>query len=408
MSNFAILRVKKIKTVGNVISALKHNFRELDDLKDEEKPTNINLELTKFNLHLRPKSQEFWPMTATSQNRISSVKRAMEIYNDRMKFIKENGKIRKNAVLAMDYLIAASPEWWKKSTHEQRIAWRQKNLDWLVKRHGIENIVSCTYQVDEKSPHIQAVVIPEINGKLNARAFLGGKELLKKMQTDYANEMKEFGLIRGFENSKAKHQTIQKFYAELNKAVHEKVETNLEIKLPEPKLLEQASSYKKRVEDDLSLQNIQNFVHERNYESFQYKQKINKQVSKFKSQYINYMNEMQEKHNALILEHEKLNAEHKDLQAEHQKIIAENQMLKQKLYSYNDIQNENNMLKHQKQNLVDEYYKREDEHEAELDRVMKKNSELRNQIDEFRKENARLLEIMRNPSLNAQHNLLEF
>lgn len=53
-------------------------------------------------------------------------------------------------------------------------------------------------------------------GKLNCSYFVGSKERLTKLQTDYADAMSCFGLQRGVAGSKAKHETIAKYYNKLN------------------------------------------------------------------------------------------------------------------------------------------------------------------------------------------------
>ena len=52
-------------------------------------------------------------------------------------------------------------------------------------------------------------------GGLNAKKMVWGRAKLSQTQTDFANEVKSLGLERGLENSKARHKTIQKFYAEI-------------------------------------------------------------------------------------------------------------------------------------------------------------------------------------------------
>ncbi|WP_171496452.1 plasmid recombination protein, partial [Acinetobacter sp. TUM15372] len=70
----------------------------------------------------------------------------------------------------------------------------------------------------ETTPHLVAYVVPiDLEGKLNAREFLGGRSKLSKMQTDFYNEVTHLGLERGLEGSKAEHTTIKDFYAEIQK-----------------------------------------------------------------------------------------------------------------------------------------------------------------------------------------------
>ena len=59
---------------------------------------------------------------------------------------------------------------------------------------------------DETTPHLVAYVVPiDQKGKLNCKEFLGGRAKLNKMQTDFANQVKDLGLTRGKEGSKSRH-----------------------------------------------------------------------------------------------------------------------------------------------------------------------------------------------------------
>lgn len=125
--------------------------------------------------------------------------------------------VRKNAVLAIEYFIGASPEFFKDGSIEQQKAYFDQAEKWLIKRHGQQNIVAITRQYDETSPHICAYVVPiDPKGKLNCSHFLDGRTKLSEMQTDFANICgRQFGLQRGIEGSNAKHITIKQYYAQI-------------------------------------------------------------------------------------------------------------------------------------------------------------------------------------------------
>ena len=132
-------------------------------------------------------------------------------------------KTRKNAVLAIEYLITASPDWngWKNKEKDSEFF--DKAKEWLIKKHGAENVISTTIHRDETTPHMAVYVVPiDSKGNLNAREFLGGRAKLSKMQTDFHDQVKDLGLERGLEGSKAEHTTIKDFYAEIQKPDNEK------------------------------------------------------------------------------------------------------------------------------------------------------------------------------------------
>ena len=128
------------------------------------------------------------------------------------------------------YLITASPDWtgWDESDEQKYFGDAKK---WLEDRHGKENVIATTIHRDESTPHLVAYVVPLVDGKLNAKKFLGGREKLSKMQTDFADNVgKSVGLVRGLEGS-AEHQTIKQYYANVNTAV--KISPEVALDIPE-------------------------------------------------------------------------------------------------------------------------------------------------------------------------------
>jgi flagellar biosynthesis GTPase FlhF len=129
-------------------------------------------------------------------------------------------KRRKDAVLAIEYLITASPEFFKTKPWKMQREYFNAAIEWLKERHGTENVVCLNLQLDETSPHLVAYCVPITkDGRLSAKDFLGGRKILSAMQTDFAERVgKRVGLERGVEGSKAKHTTAKQYAAALNKA----------------------------------------------------------------------------------------------------------------------------------------------------------------------------------------------
>lgn len=223
---YAILRTQKIKDKNSIRRSLKHAFRE------QETP-NADLAMSSRNTHLGA----------------SSTQDAMEKFNARLP-----DKIRKNGVLAVEYLITASPEVMKEKTRAEQDRYFSDSLEWLKKRHGAENVVYAGIHRDETTPHMYAYIVPiDERGKLNCRAFLGGAKALNQMQTDFAENVgKQHGLQRGVEGSKAKHTRIKDFYRNLEQPkvdmgkLHEQLSEN---PLPPTKMFESKSDYALRAVD---------------------------------------------------------------------------------------------------------------------------------------------------------------
>lgn len=120
-------------------------------------------------------------------------------------------KRRKNAVVALNFVISTSNEFPDAETEKKFYA---AATDFLQKNLG--QVVSWAIHRDETSTHFQAVTVPLVDGKLNARALCGGsKKKMQALQTRFWEEVgKPFGLERGEYNSKANHKTVEEFHSE--------------------------------------------------------------------------------------------------------------------------------------------------------------------------------------------------
>lgn len=191
MINYAILRTAKLKKMSNISGSARHNFRE------KETP-NANSELIKKN---------YTNGCQSSKELLIEVKKRLETVPT----------VRKNAVLAVEYFIGASPEWFKNRSETQIKDYFDEAENWLKKKHGTENVLAVTRQYDETSPHICAYVIPiDKKGRLNCSEFLDGREKLAQLQTEFAENCgKKFNLERGIEGSRVKHTTIKEYYSRI-------------------------------------------------------------------------------------------------------------------------------------------------------------------------------------------------
>lgn len=189
--SFAILRTAKLTTAGNVGGSAAHNFRERQTLNADPERT--------------PQNVTYGAQTAKEV--IAGVKARLATVPT----------VRKNAVLAIEYFIGASPEWFKEQSSTVREAYFDEAEKWLKRRHGVDNVIAFTRQYDETSPHVCAYVVPiDPNGRLNCSHFLNGRTKLSEMQTEFAETVgRQFQLNRGIEGSKAKHQTLKQYYAKI-------------------------------------------------------------------------------------------------------------------------------------------------------------------------------------------------
>ena len=212
--NYAILRTVKLKTMGNIGGSLAHNYRTIET-------PNADPNLTPKNHH----------SVATPE----AVKQAIK---DRLP-----EKRRSDAVLCIEYLITASPEWdgWGSS---QEVEFFKRSAQWLMDKHGAENVAGVSIHRDISTPQLVAYVVPiDQKGKLNCKDFLGGRVKLNQMQTDFAKTVADLGLTRGKEGSKAKHTSIKEYYHDINHARDFSITTLA----PKPEMFESKARYGEKV-----------------------------------------------------------------------------------------------------------------------------------------------------------------
>lgn len=140
---YAIMRFKKLKSWGEIRGVADHHSR------DRETP---NADPTVANLWLRKPTAGI-----------------VQAVGDRLNGI----KIRKNAVMTYEFLLTASPEFFRwedgEISHQKVTDFNKKAMAWLKEIFGSDNIISSVCHLDEQTPHIQAVVVPiDSRGRLNA------------------------------------------------------------------------------------------------------------------------------------------------------------------------------------------------------------------------------------------------
>jgi hypothetical protein len=184
---YCILRTAKLKTPANIAASLNHTFRNRQT--DNADPARKAL------------------------NEPSDGRTAVEILSGMA--ARWPDKRRRDAVLCIEYLIAASPEYFQEG--QTGAAYFDAARQWLIDQHGAENVIFSAVHRDELTPHMAAYIVPIREGRLNAKHWMGGKAKLSTMQTEFAQEVaKPFGLDRGIKGSKAHHTTVREFYAAIN------------------------------------------------------------------------------------------------------------------------------------------------------------------------------------------------
>lgn len=124
-------------------------------------------------------------------------------------------KRRKNAVLAIECLVTASPGFFKQQPEKQWRKYLRDQVEMLQSYYGPANVVSAVLHLDETTPHLAVMIVPLIDGKLNARAFVGGREACRTLQDLAGGVGKTYGLSRGKPGSQADHTAVRQWYSDL-------------------------------------------------------------------------------------------------------------------------------------------------------------------------------------------------
>ena len=198
---FAILRIAKLKKAG-LHGSSSHVTRERETPNADPSIENVQL------LGRRPVDDVLARVEQIAEARSASGAR----------------KLRSDAVLAVEHMLTASPEFFDQASPDEVLRWAQASVSFLGQRFGDENIVNATLHLDEKTPHIHAYHVPvgtDAKGvpTLTAKKLYGGPKELGQLQTDYHAYLRSHGirLDRGLARSRATHQDVQKFYGNLKK-----------------------------------------------------------------------------------------------------------------------------------------------------------------------------------------------
>jgi Plasmid recombination enzyme len=122
--------------------------------------------------------------------------------------------IRKDAVRFVETIFSGSHDDMIKIQSDNKMfqKWIEKTISFAKNAFGEKNIVRMSLHLDENTPHFHCVSVPLIEGRLTAKKLLT-RESLSKFQSDYAEEMSEFGLNRGELGSEAIHNDQTEFNA---------------------------------------------------------------------------------------------------------------------------------------------------------------------------------------------------
>lgn len=206
MAAYAILRVGKLKTFGNLGGSEKHTARLQD---------TPNADFTQKNIRLIGQPED------PTLEQLVKFKIQQETKH----------KPRKDAVLCSEIFLSASPEYFRPNDPSKAGSWdkgrmfdfAQASTRWLKDTYG-DKCIRAELHLDESTPHIHAYVVP-INPKtqqLSHKELFGGNGRmasikLSRLQDSYANALAPLGIERGVKGSKASHTKVKEYYEAVNR-----------------------------------------------------------------------------------------------------------------------------------------------------------------------------------------------
>lgn len=215
MANYCILRTAKLKTDGNVAASIQHALRTRETPNADPKIenwTNLNVKGEDGKSHIPP----------------NVLDKAMARYRATLP-----KKIGKGRVPCVELLMTVSPEVLARKDFNP--AKYMNDCDrWARETFGQKNVFLVVHHWDESTPHSSVFLVPKVLKKykdghteevLAAKQWLGGREKLSLLQDNFWEVVgKKYGLDRGIRNSRAKHQTVKKYYSRLNQVERELTE----------------------------------------------------------------------------------------------------------------------------------------------------------------------------------------
>jgi hypothetical protein len=165
------MRMAKVKSRAGLVGRLKHNTREYHAPNVDESRSGQN-----------------WSDGG-------SVSAVMARYQQLLP-----GKVRANAVHAIELVMTASPDSVKD--------WKKYLADcdkWAKDLFGAGNVLHVAHHLDETTPHTQILVMPLKDGKLNAKHYIGGsRDRMTELQNDFHEKV---GRTHGLERGNSRSET---------------------------------------------------------------------------------------------------------------------------------------------------------------------------------------------------------
>lgn len=194
---YAILRVQKCK--GAAIGAMQyHNDREPGNHTNPD----IDQSRTRLNREMCPHADYEGEIQAKIDEGYSGAR-----------------KVRKDAVMLVEGIVTASPEFFEGSSDEKVREFFDDAYKFCCNEFGESNMVHFTVHMDEETPHAHFGFVPLRDGKLSWKEFFPSKMALREMQDRFHGRVGAlYGLSRGEKRKEGepakRHKSVAEYKAE--------------------------------------------------------------------------------------------------------------------------------------------------------------------------------------------------
>lgn len=143
--------------------------------------------------------------------------------NDRIERFRKSGrKVRKDAVVLVEGVMTASPEFFEGKSRDEVMAFFRDGFDFVKSEAGEENMIHFTVHMDESTPHAHFGFTPIKDGTLAWKKFFDGRAALKGWQDRFFEKVSEpWGLKRGEQDTGRTHKDAAQMRRDAEREVAE-------------------------------------------------------------------------------------------------------------------------------------------------------------------------------------------
>ena len=188
--NYAIFRSESIMTTMDLSQIGSHNKREK---KAYQSNPDIKIELSKDNIELVPLAEKYLKGfdNLTKEYKKEHEERMNVIRKSRQKKYHEMLNSSRNCV-ADELMFTATHEFFDGMTREQIKEWADTCMECVYNDLGYtkEQVLHSVVHLDEKTPHVQCVVVPlvkKLDNRTNTERFTISKKNISEIKFTYHN-----------------------------------------------------------------------------------------------------------------------------------------------------------------------------------------------------------------------------